>query len=67
MTSFTGAGWSDSDFMPRVTLYVGHLPGRRSVAVYIVRGSVMEVVAYCRSEDAARSLIAALERLGFPS
>lgn len=34
-----------------VSLYVGHLPGRKSGTVSVQRGSVIKVLAYCRSDD----------------
>lgn len=34
-----------------VSLYVGHLPGRKSGTVAVQRGSVVKVLAYCRSDD----------------
>lgn len=33
-----------------VSLYVGHLPGRKSGTVAVQRGSVIKVLAYCRSD-----------------
>ena len=34
-----------------VSLYVGHLPGRKSGTVAVQRGSVIKVLAYCRNDD----------------
>lgn len=44
-------------------LHVGPLPGRKSIAVYTVEGGVIDVVAYCRDEEAARRLVEALDGL----
>lgn len=46
-----------------VGIYVGHYPTRKSAVVSIRRGSVSEVVAYCRSDDDARKLQQALADL----
>lgn len=35
------------------SIHVGTLPGRRSHAVYVVRGGEITGIAYCVSEDAA--------------
>lgn len=43
-----------------VSLYVGHLPGRKSGCVALQRGSVIKVLAYCRSDDDMAELQQAL-------
>ena len=49
-------GWSKQRYglpsNPR-SLHVGHLPGRKSVCLYSVNGSVLTVLAYFRNEDTA--------------
>ena len=43
------------------SLHVGHLPERKSVCLYLVRGSVLDVLAYFRDEDSARTALAWLD------
>lgn len=53
------------DHTGSVGVHVGHLPGRKSACVSIIRGSVMDTVAYCRSdEDAVRLQQALADLLG---
>ena len=40
--------WSDGR-----QLYVGPLPGRKRIALYTIRGSALEVIAWFPTEDAA--------------
>lgn len=42
-------------------LHVGHVPTRKQACVYVIDGSVMHVVAYCRSEDEAHRLVRFLD------
>lgn len=42
-------------------LHVGPLPGRKSICVYVIEGSVMTPVAYCRSEDDGDRLVRFLD------
>lgn len=46
-----------------VSLFVGHLPGRKSGTVAVQRGSVIKVLAYCRSDDDMLELQQALADL----
>lgn len=46
-----------------VSLYVGHLPNRKSGTVAVQRGSVVKVLAYCRSDDDMLELQQALADL----
>lgn len=57
-------GWSLSTGGP--ALHVGPLPGRKSVCLYSVNGSVLSVHAYFRSEDAAREALGVLDGLLSP-
>lgn len=51
----------------RIGIHVGHLPGRKSPCVAIVRGSVIKVVGYLRSDDDMLELQQAMsELLGVP-
>ncbi len=45
------------------SIAVGRLPGRKQVALYQVRGSVLEPLAYFKSEEKARIAIDWLLRL----
>lgn len=51
-------GWKIGE---RGTLHVGPLPGRRSICVYLIEGSVMRTVAFARDEDDARRLVSFLD------
>lgn len=51
-------GWKIGD---RGTLHVGPLPGRKSICVYLVEGSVLRTVAFARDEEDARRLVAFLD------
>lgn len=56
VTEFEWHGWSrrDSD---HGALHVGYLPERKSVCLYTVRGSVLDVHAYFRSEKHAETVL----------
>jgi len=45
------------------SIAVGRLPGRKQVALYQVRGSVLEPLAYFKTEEKARATIDWLMRL----
>jgi hypothetical protein len=53
-------GWSISEDK---AIHVGHLPGRKSVCLYTMEGSVLKVRAYFRSEQDAREFLEALDSL----
>jgi hypothetical protein len=53
-------GWSKGDLG---ALHVGPLPGRKSICVYTVQGTILRVHAYARSEDEARDLLKFLDLL----
>ncbi len=42
---------------------VGHMPDRKQQCVTVRRGSVVYTVAYCRNDEEARRLVAALTEL----
>jgi len=44
-------------------LGIGHLPGLKRVALYSLRGSVLELLAYFRTERAARIALKQLDLL----
>ena len=44
-------------------IHVGPLPGRKSICVYTIQGSVLNVHAYCRNEEDAKSLLDFLDRM----
>ncbi len=46
-----------------VGLHVGHVPGRKQVALYRTVGTTAVVLAYFRTEDAARSMLNVLDHL----
>jgi hypothetical protein len=46
-----------------LSIEVGPIIGRKRIAICVVRGTVMSVVAYARSEDAAMELVDALRDL----
>lgn len=48
---------------PQLSLMIGYVPERKSPAVAIIRGSVVKVVAYCRSDDDMLELQQALAEL----
>jgi hypothetical protein len=56
-------GWSRWD--GKRTLHIGPLPGRKSLCLYTMAGSVMEVHAYFRSEKEARKAMKTLDYLMF--
>lgn len=59
-------GWScDPDRSE--ALHIGPLPGRKSICLYSMVGSVMSVHAYFRSVGEARAALAILDRLLDPS
>lgn len=53
--------WHGWQFGDRGRLHIGPLPGRKSICVYTIQGSVLHVHAYARSEDEARALLAFLD------
>jgi hypothetical protein len=60
MTARDWHGWSRQD-SDRGAMHVGMLPGRKSVCLYTVRGSVLDVLAYFRDEDHAWDALAWLD------
>lgn len=55
------ADWHGFQLGDRGTLHVGPLPTRKSVALYLIQGSVMHVLAYFRDETEARRCLAFLD------
>ena len=39
-----------------VQLHVGHLPGRKRPCVYMIDGSVLSVLAFCKDDESAQKL-----------
>ena len=46
-----------------MSLHVGHLPGRKSVCLYRLDSTRIEVLAYFRSEDHARRCLEVLDAM----
>ena len=55
-------GWG----FPNGALHIGHLPARKSVALYAMDGSRMWVLAYFRDETEARRAMAIIDALVWP-
>lgn len=53
-------GWSIGD---SPAIHVGPLPGRKSIVLYQIDGSVLTPLAYFRDEDAAEKGLALLDDL----
>lgn len=61
---FEWHGWGLSDSsIP--SLHVGHLPGRKSLALYVTDTSVIRTLAYFRDEESAKEALKVLDRLVF--
>lgn len=58
-------GWARSDDLREKgeALHIGPLPGRKSVCLYVIKGSVLTPLAYFRNEEAAERALALLDRL----
>lgn len=52
-------GWSRG----KAALHIGPLPGRKSICLYSINGSVMKVHAYFRSKDEAWAALELLDEL----
>jgi hypothetical protein len=52
-------GWS----IRGKSIHVGYLPGRKSCCLYTIDGSVMDVLAYFRSEAHAQACLAMLDQM----
>ena len=57
------SGWALGSGASSVSIFVGHLPGRKQQAVYVLKGSVLTVLAYCTSDEHADELAAIHDRL----
>jgi hypothetical protein len=44
-------------------VFVGHIPGRKSVALYAVEGSVLEALAYFPTQEQARKALRMIDKL----
>lgn len=55
--------WHGWQIPGKGALHVGPLPGRKSICVYTVQGTVLQVHAYARSEDEAWELLQFLDRI----
>lgn len=53
--------WHGWQIGQRGTLHVGPLPGRKQICVYLIEGSVMRTVAFCRTEAEGLRLVAFLD------
>lgn len=58
--------WHGFQFGELGTLHIGPLPTRKSIALYLIQGSVMHVLAYFRDEDEARRLLSFLDGMFAP-
>ena len=58
-------GWGIKDLLTgeSESIHVGRLPGRKSVALYALNGSVLDVLAYFKSQTAAERALDILDRL----
>lgn len=65
---FEGHGWARQNATLGQTpancaVHIGRIPGRKSIALYVLRGGVMDVVAYCRTERVATLAVRALDHI----
>lgn len=56
-------GWSR---VPSASLHIGRLPGRKSLCLYVMRGAVVEVLAYFANEERARLALATIDEILVP-
>ncbi len=59
MSSNDWHGWS----VEGCAVHVGPLPGRKSICLYTVEGSVLRTLAFFRDEEDAQRALTALDRL----
>ncbi len=59
MSDWHGWGFSNE----KTALHIGKLPNRKQVCLYIIEGSVLEPLAYFRTEESARRALALIEHL----
>jgi hypothetical protein len=52
-------GWSSK----KLNLYIGRLPHRKAVALYQIRGSVLNVLAYFRSKEDALAAMQTIDAM----
>lgn len=54
--------WHGWEFPGIGTIHIGPVPTRKSICLYTIQGSVMDVHAYFRTEDHARTLLTFLDQ-----
>ena len=57
VTEWHGWGFEDS------SIHIGPMPGRKSVCLYAVEGSVLSPLAYFRDTESATKALAMLDKL----
>lgn len=60
MSEWHWHGWSRGD---NIALYIGRLPGRKSICLYTVEGSVLRTHAFFKNEEDAKEVLQLLDHL----